>query len=279
MNTIPFCVNKLRFLFVLLWLPIAALAQEPEVYSVYFQFGKSELNYRQAEEVLAKIQKLDQSRIEKLEIFGYTDDVGKADYNYKLSQDRAHSVQQFLNNKGITNEIAISITGKGQVMIEDDALDNLPEARSQNRRVDILVHLKPLPRIQLPGVYNTVQKTHVVGDRIYLENLLFERGSSVLTVKAKNELTALAKLLLKHKNLHFEIQGHVCCLHQYTNEAIDLKTKKRKLSHNRAAAVYNYLVLKKIPKDRMTFKGYGNTKPLGGEVEYDRRVEIVITKN
>lgn len=246
---------------------------------MYFQFGKADLNFRQAEEMLAKIQKLDPTRVEKFEIFGYTDDVGKADFNYKLSSDRAKAVQNFLNNKGITDEIAISITGKGQIMIEDDALDNLPEARSQNRRVDVLVHLKPLPRIQLPGVYNAVQKTHVIGDRIYLENLLFERGSSVLTVKAKNELTALSRQLLKYKNLHFEIQGHVCCLHQYTNEAIDLKTKKRKLSHNRAEAVYKYLILKKVPKDRMTFKGYGNTKPLGGEVEYDRRVELVITKN
>jgi hypothetical protein len=28
----------------------------------------------------------------------------------------------------------------------------------------------------------------------------------------------------------------------------------------------------------MTFKGYGNTVPLGKEPEYDRRVELVITK-
>lgn len=279
MNTTTSCAIKLRYVLIVLLTSLSAWTQEPEVFSVYFQFGKSELNFRQADEMLAKIQKLDPSRIEKFEIFGYTDDVGKSDFNHKLSTDRAKAVQSYLNAKGITNEIAISITGKGQIMIEDDALDNLPEARSQNRRVDVLVHLKPLPRIQLPGVYNTVQKTHVVGDRIYLENLLFERGSSVLTVKAKNELTAIAKQLLKYKNLHFEIQGHVCCLHPYTSEAIDLKTKKRKLSHNRAEAVYNYLVLKKVPKDRMTFKGYGNTKPLGGEVEYDRRVELVITKN
>lgn len=28
----------------------------------------------------------------------------------------------------------------------------------------------------------------------------------------------------------------------------------------------------------MTFKGYGNTVPLGKGAEYDRRVELVITK-
>jgi len=36
--------------------------------------------------------------------------------------------------------------------------------------------------------------------------------------------------------------------------------------------------LMKISKNRMTFKGYGNTVPLKKGAEYDRRVELVITK-
>jgi outer membrane protein OmpA-like peptidoglycan-associated protein len=50
------------------------------------------------------------------------------------------------------------------------------------------------------------------------------------------------------------------------------------LSVNRAEAVYKYLIFKKIAKNRMTFKGYGNTVPLKKGAEYDRRVELVITK-
>ncbi|RYG41742.1 MAG: OmpA family protein, partial [Chitinophagaceae bacterium] len=107
---------------------------------------------------------------------------------------------------------------------------------------------------------------------------LFERGSSKLQFQAKNQLDKLAKLLLKYKTLQFEVQGHVCCTPPYQKEAIDLATRKRKLSTNRAEAVYKYLIYKKVPKDRMTFKGYGNTVSLGKEPEYDRRVELVITK-
>ena len=59
---------------------------------------------------------------------------------------------------------------------------------------------------------------------------------------------------------------------------IDKETKKRQLSTNRAQSVYKYLVFRRIPKSRMTFKGYGNTVPLGKGAEYDRRVELVITK-
>jgi outer membrane protein OmpA-like peptidoglycan-associated protein len=163
-------------------------------------------------------------------------------------------------------------------MIDDDVVENIPEVRSKNRRVDVVLNLKPLPKIQLPGFYNSLQKKHVVGDHIYLDDLLFDRGSSILTFKSKTDLTKIAKILLRNKNIEFEIQGHICCTPRHQKEAIDRYTGKRKLSHNRAEAVYKYLILKKVPKNRMTFKGYGNTVPLGKGTEYDRRVELVITK-
>lgn len=167
---------------------------------------------------------------------------------------------------------------KGRILIDDDIVENLPEKRSKNRRVDVVLNLKPLPKIEIPGFYNTVQKNHIVGDHIYLDNLLFERGSSKLTFQAKTQLDKISKLLHRYKNLQFEVQGHVCCTPPYQKEAIDRETRKRQLSQNRAEAVYKYLVFKKIPKNRMTFKGYGNTVPLGKGSEYDRRVELVITK-
>ena len=123
-----------------------------------------------------------------------------------------------------------------------------------------------------------LQKNHVVGDHIILDNILFEKGSSRLTSKAKQELDKVALLTLRYNNLQFEIQGHVCCTPPNQKEAIDKDTRKRKLSENRAMAVYKYLVFRRVPKNRMTFKGYGNTKPLGKDPQYDRRVELVITK-
>jgi outer membrane protein OmpA-like peptidoglycan-associated protein len=163
-------------------------------------------------------------------------------------------------------------------LIDDDVVDNLPEKRSKNRRVDLVLNLKELPKIEIPGFYTSVQKNHIVGDHIYLENLLFERGSSKLTFQAKTQLDKIAKLLLKYRKLEFEIQGHVCCTPPYQKEAIDRETRKRSLSINRAESVYKYLIFKKIAKPRMTFKGYGNSVPLGKGSEYDRRVELVITK-
>ncbi|MGL2965449.1 OmpA family protein [Flavobacterium sp. XGLA_31] len=253
-------------------------AQEEVVHSVYFEFDKFTLTEKQVSEAVDFIKKTDSTRIESIQIFGYTDDVGKEAYNYKLSTKRATAIQNKFIENGIKSKIIVTIEGKGRILIDDDIVENLPEKRSKNRRVDIVLNLKPLPKIEIPGFYNTVQKHHIVGDHIYLDNVLFDRGSSKLTFKTKTALDKIAKLLLKYKTLQFEVQGHVCCTPPYQKEAIDLDTKKRQLSTNRAEAVYKYLILKKISKDRMTFKGYGNTVPLGKGTEYDRRVELVISK-
>lgn len=253
-------------------------AQEEIVQSVYFQFDKFNLDEKQAQDVIKFIKATDSTRIESVEIFGYTDDVGKDAYNFKLSSNRANTIKKKLVDSGIKNKVIVTIEGKGRILIDDDIVENLPEARSKNRRVDVVLNLKPLPKVELPGFFTSLQKKHVVGDHIYLENLLFERGSSRLTLKSKNDLDKLARLLQKYKTLEFEIQGHVCCTPPYQREAIDKETRKRQLSQNRAESVFKYLALKKIAKTRMKFKGYGNTVPLGKGQEYDRRVELVITK-
>ena len=252
-------------------------AQEEIVHSIYFEFDKFALNEKQVSEVVDFIKKTDSTRIESIQIYGYTDDVGKDAYNFKLSTKRATAIQDKFIENGIRNKIIVTIEGKGRILIDDDIVENLPEKRSKNRRVDVVLNMKPLPKIEIPGFYTTIQKNHIVGDHIYLENVLFQRGSSKLEFKSKTDLDKIARLLLKYKNLKFEIQGHVCCTPPYQKEAIDMDTKKRQLSVNRAQSVYKYLIFKKVPKDRMTFKGYGNTVPLGKGTQYDRRVELVIT--
>lgn len=269
----------IRFLKILpLFLCGIVYAQEEVVQSVYFDFDKFNLDDKQGNTVVDFIKNTDSTRIESIQIFGYTDDVGKEAYNFKLSTKRANVIKEKLTQSGIKNKIIVTIEGKGRILIEDDVVENLPEKRSKNRRVDVVLNLKPLPKIEIPGFYNSIQKKHIVGDHIYLENLLFERGSSKLTFEAKTQLDKIARLLLKYKTLEFEIQGHVCCTPPYQKEAIDLETRKRNLSQNRAESVYKYLNFKKIEKKRMTFKGYGNTVPLGKGAEYDRRVELVISK-
>ena len=253
-------------------------AQEEAVQSVYFDFDKFSLNENQVLDAVNFIKLTDSTRINSIQIFGYTDDIGKDAYNFKLSTKRANAIKNKLIENGIKSKIIITIEGKGRILIDDDIKENLPEKRSKNRRVDVVLNLKELPKLQLPGFYNTVKKNHVVGDHIYLENILFEKGSSVLTGKSRDDLDKIALLLQRYKNIEFEVQGHVCCTPPEQREAIDKDTRKRQLSTNRASTVYKYLILRRVNKNRMQFKGYGNTVPLGKNPEYDRRVELVITK-
>lgn len=253
-------------------------AQEEAVHSVYFEFDKFALTDNQIKEAVHFITNTDSTRIISIQIFGYTDDIGKDAYNFKLSTSRANAIKNKLIDNGIKSKIIITIEGKGRILIEDDIVENLPEKRSKNRRVDIVLNLKELPKLRLPGFYNSVKNNHVVGDHIYLETILFDKGSSVLTLKSRDNLDKIALLLQRYKNIEFEVQGHVCCTPPEQHEAIDKDTRKRQLSTNRANTVYNYLVFRRINKNRMKFKGYGNTVPLGKSSEYDRRVELVITK-
>ena len=274
-------MTRLFSLLFLLFSVVSFAQEDEEVHSIFFEFDKYNLKEEQANAVVAFVSKIDTSRIESVQIFGYCDDRGKDQYNYTLSTNRANTVKNKLIERGIKSKIIITLEGKGRIMLDEDMQTNVPEARSKNRRVDVVVNFKPIviEDLKIPGVYSTIKKDRIVGDRIYLDHVLFERGSSQLTYKAKKELDRIALELHKYKNIHFEIQGHVCCTPTFQKEAVDRDTKKRELSTNRAKRVYNYFLMKRISKVRMSYKGYGNTQSLKQGSALDRRVELLITKN
>ena len=74
----------------------------------------------------------------KIEIAAHTDNKGNADYNLKLSQERAKSVADFLISKGVNSQALIA---KGYGMTEPIAYNNNPdgsdnpEGRQKNRRI------------------------------------------------------------------------------------------------------------------------------------------------
>lgn len=70
----------------------------------------------------------------RIRIVGHTDDVGREDYNQKLSIGRANSVKREMVNRGI-NPKRIETTGRGE---KDPIVKNDTEAhRQMNRRVEI----------------------------------------------------------------------------------------------------------------------------------------------
>ena len=103
---------------------------------VLFELDKSELRApararldQVAEVLLAK-------RDQQITIEGHTDSQGKADYNLKLSQERADSVRTYLVNQGIAPD-RINAVGRGQS--EPIAPNDTASGRANNRRVEIIV--------------------------------------------------------------------------------------------------------------------------------------------
>ena len=111
---------------------------------------------------------------------------------------------------------------------------------------------------------------------VVLNNIFFDTNKYNLLPQSKIELQQLIQFLVLYPAVSIEIGGH-------TDNVGDDKSNLT-LSENRAKTVYNYLVNNKISPARLSFKGYGETKPVADNHteegrKNNRRTEFKITKN
>ena len=71
-----------------------------------------------------------------IQIYGYTDSTGAADYNLRLSEQRAASVKSYLAGKGLAAS-RFNTTGLG--IADPIATNDTPDGRSKNRRVEFAI--------------------------------------------------------------------------------------------------------------------------------------------
>ena len=71
-----------------------------------------------------------------IQIFGYTDSTGSAEFNLRLSEQRAISVEKYLESKGL-NMSRFKMVGMG--IADPISSNDTPEGRSQNRRVEFAI--------------------------------------------------------------------------------------------------------------------------------------------
>jgi len=103
---------------------------------VLFDFNKYTLK-PEAREKLAKVSGILLAYPSlKLQVEGYTDNIGTDEYNQKLSEERAGSVREYLVSQSVADN-NISAAGYGK---SDPVADNSTNAgRAQNRRVQLVV--------------------------------------------------------------------------------------------------------------------------------------------
>lgn len=110
-----------------------------------------------------------------------------------------------------------------------------------------------------------------------IKNFHFGGDVSVLTDQQKELLDALAKVLKDRPSLKIELRGH-------TTGVVGTPESNMKFSIERAQNVADYLISNGISADRLTVKGYGQTKLIAsndteaGETK-NRRVEFVLTND
>jgi outer membrane protein OmpA-like peptidoglycan-associated protein len=103
---------------------------------VLFDFNKATLRTG-AREKLAKIAGIVQAHPGlNLSIEGHTDSIGSDEYNQRLSERRAESVQTYLNSQGVQKEI-VGTSGFGES--RPVASNGTAAGRQQNRRVELVV--------------------------------------------------------------------------------------------------------------------------------------------
>lgn len=269
-----------RFLFLLLLISQTSFAQKELMHEVYFDTNEFDIPSEEHEKLLTFLAEIEKLDIEKISIYGFTDDRGSDSYNMVLSQNRANTIKEIFSNNEFDESVMTNVDGKGELLIKTVEHQSVDEARSLNRKVQIIVKPYFPPRVEVKPEkkdITTILKGELkAGDKFKLDNILFQTGYSDVLIESIKTLENLAEVLLTRPDIYFTIQGHVCCT-QYSRDAIDRKTKKRNLSVARAKFVYDYLVKKGLDPKRMKYVGMRRKFPLGGEPKYDRRVEILIT--
>jgi len=234
---------------------------------VYFDFDKYDLTENTVKKINSWIAQGKDYQVTKL--YGFCDWKGTNSYNDTLALNRVNAVYNYLVKAQIKVNKNVEIRGFGENFEQSPNQD-------ENRRVTIVYEeIKPqivekTPDEKLKEKFKNSKK----GDVIKLPDIYFFNNSARVLPKSEPALYDLLCVLNDNPNLKIEIQGHICCKRPDEPDEI---------SSARAKAVYNYLIRNKIDRKRLTYKGYGVSRPVHPipeknaiEEEENRRVEILI---
>lgn len=111
------------------------------------------------------------------------------------------------------------------------------------------------------------------GNRFTLNNIFFDFNSATLKPSSFNELNKVVQLLKTNPGISIQINGHT--------DNIGTDKYNFDLSLRRAKAVYDYLVVQGISFNRLSYKGFGASRPVADNQtekgrSQNRRTEIVV---
>lgn len=191
--------------------------------------------------------------------------VGNIDVaNYQIGEpyhvDAVETTEIFLSS---SQSITINCSAPGYVFFTKSMIAPSVEynATKNPAKVDFEIRLKKIK----------------IGENVTLPNIKFKGDEVDFLPSSRPSLLSLYKFMLDNPSAKIEISGHV--------NAPDMRNspKLKKLSKDRAKALYDYLQTKGIETSRIVYKGHGNSKMIykkpnnEKQNEENRRVEIKIT--
>ena len=255
---------RLKIVILFLLLSINAMGQKQ--FEVFFDFNK---DFPNQSSILATTEWIASNRnIEIVKLLGYCDSIDTPNYNKQLAERRIANVRDLLEKSGLKFDKNLETIAFGKEFKQS-------KIQAENRKVTIFYteeQSKPIESELTIQIRNSK-----VGEVIKLPNIYFFNNSARIVPKSQTTLYDLRCAMEENPKLKIEIQGHICC---------QLLSDINNISTARAKAIYSYLIRNKINRKRMTFKGYGTSKPIHKipernetEADENRRVEILILEN
>lgn len=253
-----------KVLAFLLLLTINCFAQKQ--FELFFDFNE---DFPNQQSVLEFNQWITQNKnIEALKLVGYCDSVDTKQYNKNLAERRIENIFQLLEKSGIKISEKLERIPLGKDFKQS-------KIQAENRKVTIFYKEEE----QKPVISELTKQIRnaKAGEFIKLPNIYFYNNSARTVPKSQPTLYDLLCAMEENPKLKIEIQGHICC--QIMSDVNDISTA-------RAKAIYNFLIRNEINRERLTFKGFGTSKPIHkipekneAEADENRRVEILIVEN
>lgn len=104
-----------------------------------------------------------------------------------------------------------------------------------------------------------------VNASVVLKNVFFDVNKAELKPESMIELDKVVQLMKDNPTLKIEINGHT--------DNVGKPTDNLTLSNNRAKAVINYFLYKGVAADRLSSKGFGETKPVADNTSEQGRAK------